>query len=228
VRGQRHAPAALYPRERSGTHCTGGWVGSRASLDTCGKSRPPPTGIRSPARPARSQSLYRIRYPAHNVHILITLYLAATFVVAFMSSSVCSHPWHYISIITTTWIVADVGMRKVLSWFWVNLLCWWLRSLGKWLCLPGWPIGTLSSSSLFTKATSLLTSILFAFKIRFFLGKSIISYYWKNPSLFTSSEDKWEFWQSLTARKFNSIIISFLTRSVIPENAFCNNHKLSW
>jgi len=24
VRGQRHAPAALYPREISGTHCTGG------------------------------------------------------------------------------------------------------------------------------------------------------------------------------------------------------------
>jgi hypothetical protein len=24
--GQRHAPAAFYPRERPGTHCTGGWV----------------------------------------------------------------------------------------------------------------------------------------------------------------------------------------------------------
>jgi hypothetical protein len=40
--GQRHAPAALYPRERPGTHCTGGWVGPRASLDRCGNSRPPP------------------------------------------------------------------------------------------------------------------------------------------------------------------------------------------
>ena len=27
VRGQRHAPAAPYPRERPGAHCTGGWVG---------------------------------------------------------------------------------------------------------------------------------------------------------------------------------------------------------
>jgi hypothetical protein len=35
VSGQRHAPAALYPRERtSGTHCTGGWVGPRTGLDT--------------------------------------------------------------------------------------------------------------------------------------------------------------------------------------------------
>ena len=41
VRGQRHAPAALYPRERPGTHCTGGWVGPRTGLDRCGKSRPP-------------------------------------------------------------------------------------------------------------------------------------------------------------------------------------------
>jgi Pyruvate/2-oxoacid:ferredoxin oxidoreductase delta subunit len=26
VSGQQHAPAALYPRERPGTHFTGGWV----------------------------------------------------------------------------------------------------------------------------------------------------------------------------------------------------------
>ena len=42
VRGQRHAPAAIYPRERAGTHCTGGWVGPSAGLNRCGKSRPPP------------------------------------------------------------------------------------------------------------------------------------------------------------------------------------------
>jgi hypothetical protein len=49
------------PPERPGTHCTGGWVGPRASLDS-GKSRP--TGIRSPDCPARSQSLYRLSYLA--------------------------------------------------------------------------------------------------------------------------------------------------------------------
>jgi hypothetical protein len=31
VSGQHHAPAALLP---PGTHCTGGWVGLRARLDT--------------------------------------------------------------------------------------------------------------------------------------------------------------------------------------------------
>ena len=42
MRGQRHAPDALYPRERPGTHSTGGCVGPRAGLDRCGKPRPPP------------------------------------------------------------------------------------------------------------------------------------------------------------------------------------------
>jgi hypothetical protein len=35
----------LYPQERSGTHCVGGWVGPRTGLDGCGKSRPPPPGF---------------------------------------------------------------------------------------------------------------------------------------------------------------------------------------
>jgi len=54
VRGQHHAPAAAYPQERPGTHCTGGYVGFRAGLDRCRKSGP--NGIRSPDRPARRQS----------------------------------------------------------------------------------------------------------------------------------------------------------------------------
>ena len=33
VSGQQHAPAALYPQERPGTHFTGGWVGPMAGLD---------------------------------------------------------------------------------------------------------------------------------------------------------------------------------------------------
>jgi hypothetical protein len=30
-------PRPLYPRERTGIHCTGGWVGPRAGLDVCEK-----------------------------------------------------------------------------------------------------------------------------------------------------------------------------------------------
>jgi hypothetical protein len=33
-------PRPLYPRKRPGTHCIGGWVGPRAGLDVCEKSRP--------------------------------------------------------------------------------------------------------------------------------------------------------------------------------------------
>jgi len=40
VCGQNHAPVALPPGKRPGTHCTGGWVGPRSGLDGCGKSRP--------------------------------------------------------------------------------------------------------------------------------------------------------------------------------------------
>jgi hypothetical protein len=49
-------------------HCTGGWVGSRAVLDGRKIS---PHGFRSPDRSARSQSLYRLRYPAHNNKLLL-------------------------------------------------------------------------------------------------------------------------------------------------------------
>jgi hypothetical protein len=63
VSGQRHAPAALCPGERTpGTHWTGGWVGPRAGLDTKarGKILLPLPGIESPSpdRPVRSQTLY--------------------------------------------------------------------------------------------------------------------------------------------------------------------------
>jgi hypothetical protein len=51
----------LDPRERSGTHCIGGWVGPRAGLDGYGKSRPQRDSI--PDRPARSQSQYRLSHP---------------------------------------------------------------------------------------------------------------------------------------------------------------------
>jgi hypothetical protein len=62
--------SASRPGERTpGTHCTGGWVGSRASLDTVakGKIHSPLPGIepRSPGLPARSQTLYWLSYPEH-------------------------------------------------------------------------------------------------------------------------------------------------------------------
>ena len=63
VRGQRHAPAALYPGkdpvpivQEAGLAPGPVWTGAESLA---------PTGIQSPDSPARNQSLYRLRYPAH-------------------------------------------------------------------------------------------------------------------------------------------------------------------
>jgi hypothetical protein len=60
---QRHTPATFSPGERTpSTHCTRGWVGPRAGLDTeaIGKILSPLSGIQpqSPGHPACSQTLY--------------------------------------------------------------------------------------------------------------------------------------------------------------------------
>ena len=54
-------PGRFTPGKDPGTLRIGGLVGPKAGLDGCGKSRP--TGIRSPDRPAYSESLYRLSYP---------------------------------------------------------------------------------------------------------------------------------------------------------------------
>ena len=58
-------PGRFTPGERPGTHCIGGWVGPRAGVDGCGKSRPPlPPGF-------CSESLYRLSYPGQfTSHVL--------------------------------------------------------------------------------------------------------------------------------------------------------------
>jgi len=50
-------------------------VGLRAGLDGCGKSRPP-TGIRSPDSPARSEVLYRLSYPGPLLFTSISCFFA--------------------------------------------------------------------------------------------------------------------------------------------------------
>ena len=50
--GQRYSPAAL-PPGKTGTHCSGGWVGSRAGLEGCGNSRPRQHSIPKPSSPLR-------------------------------------------------------------------------------------------------------------------------------------------------------------------------------
>jgi hypothetical protein len=51
VGGQLHAPAALPPGKIPGTDLTGGWVGPRAGLDGCEKSRRHRDSIPEPSSP---------------------------------------------------------------------------------------------------------------------------------------------------------------------------------
>ena len=64
--GQQHAPAALYPRDRPGTHCTGGWVGPRDDRKG-GKSRPYRDSI--PDRPARSSVAIPTELPGRTFEV---------------------------------------------------------------------------------------------------------------------------------------------------------------
>ena len=56
VRGERHGPAALPTGIiRCPLYSAGGWVGPRASLDGCGKSRPSPGFIHRAVQPVTSR-----------------------------------------------------------------------------------------------------------------------------------------------------------------------------
>ena len=68
VGGQRHVPAAFTPgkvlvpiAQEAGWASGPVWTGAENHA---------PTGIRSPDRPARRQSLYRTRYPAHKGDVM--------------------------------------------------------------------------------------------------------------------------------------------------------------
>ena len=68
-------PRPLYPPERPGTLCTGGWVGPGPVWT--GAENLAHTGIRYPDRPARSELLYGMRYPGlqeyANIRVILNL-----------------------------------------------------------------------------------------------------------------------------------------------------------
>ena len=73
--GQPHAPAASTPgKDQVPTVQEAGWTPGPVWT---GAENLASTGIRSPDRPARSQSLYRLRYPAHtnNVRLQYEVYI---------------------------------------------------------------------------------------------------------------------------------------------------------
>jgi hypothetical protein len=75
VGGQQHAPAALPPGKTRYPLYRG--LGGRV------RKISPPTGIRSPDRPARSRSLYQLSYPAHSLQMDRELFIFAPYLPKF-------------------------------------------------------------------------------------------------------------------------------------------------
>jgi hypothetical protein len=64
-------PRPLYPRERPGTHCTGGWMDPRTDLVVCEKSRPHQNSIPGPSSPQPVAILTDIPAPTGGVYSTI-------------------------------------------------------------------------------------------------------------------------------------------------------------
>jgi len=76
VGGQRHDPLALTPGKRPGTYCRGGGWTPRSVWT--GAENLAPIGIRSPDRPARSESLHLLSAPGPRIHCNKTALLIAS------------------------------------------------------------------------------------------------------------------------------------------------------
>jgi hypothetical protein len=87
--GQLHTPVALPSIKSPGTHYRAGLMDPRAGLDGYGENIFTRTGLRAPDGQARSESLYRLRYPSPCLQVALLSSpsnLSGTF-----SSSLCAH-----------------------------------------------------------------------------------------------------------------------------------------
>ena len=99
------------PGKSNGTHCIGSWVGPRAGLDGCGKSRP--TGIRFPDRPALRELLYRLCYPAFTKMTKISHLIKSDGSMA--PTSCCSYLQNFVTTGGTAGHRLLSGLQKYLS-----------------------------------------------------------------------------------------------------------------
>jgi len=75
---------------RTGTRCTGDWVGPRDGVDGCGRFRS--TGIRPPDHPVHSEALYRVRFDILQIPSGFTHCLRAWSAVSLTPSDHCERP----------------------------------------------------------------------------------------------------------------------------------------
>ena len=132
-------PRPLYPQERPGIHCIGGWVYRRAGLDWCRKSRPHQDSI--PDRPGRSKSLYGLSYPSphwspgiSSIFLSVLLGILATIFTVCAMRLIMRWSLHFVAfafffkanIVTSVKSSATlqfyVCCRSVVSLFWDRLL----------------------------------------------------------------------------------------------------------
>jgi hypothetical protein len=107
-------PCRFIPRERPpGTHWIGGWVGLRAGLDDLERRKfltLPGLELRHHGRPARSYSLYRLRYPGSPCKLLFIPNLYTNFTdVSIILSTLGG------SLFTTAWRVLRLRMEETAS-----------------------------------------------------------------------------------------------------------------
>ena len=88
VGGQRHDPAALPPgKTRYPLYSR---LGGNHGRSGRGRKISPPTGNRSPDRPARSESLYRLSYPGpHDINELLELNTRVVYVDGYEQTHIC-------------------------------------------------------------------------------------------------------------------------------------------
>jgi len=111
VGGQLHALPTLHPGKKCGTHCTGGWVGPRASQDVCWKFPPPPEFSARTAQPVASRytdyahfiscnSVYKW-YSRENksTHTLHPLYTEQQYFLYTLTVTIIKHAIHHTQII---------------------------------------------------------------------------------------------------------------------------------
>jgi hypothetical protein len=103
-------PRALYPQERPVTPCIGGWVGSRAGLDGCGRSRLHRDSIPGPSRPTRVSIPTELSRPTRDFPYFLQTDVSECFDVR---STACISNYFQIHL-------SVIILSTVLSWSWSN------------------------------------------------------------------------------------------------------------
>jgi hypothetical protein len=90
VRGQRHVPAPFYPRERPGTHCTGGWVGGPQDRSVQVRKISTPPGFDPQTVQPVASRYTDWAIPAHALTLFVTYCFYAVTMVALSHVRMCN------------------------------------------------------------------------------------------------------------------------------------------